>query len=423
MACNTINSSIGIFTLAILAVLIVAVALGDDTRRSRMAFAAVLTLHAVNTFGGLLAQRFTGLDDTFSIMMTYIGNYGTYMVGPVAVTGFILLACANLPTDLSPKARRTTTGLIVTPGVLNMLLIILNLWTGWVFRIGEGNAFAWGPLHMLPDDMAALQILVSLLVVPLANAGGAKHVLLQWLALFMLPIAAGIVENRHDSLTLMYPAIAFSLMILFILRRQSNEERRILAEHELAESKAKLFTEQLHPHFIFNSLTAIQELCMEDSTRARKAVQELSVYLRGNIDAVGESQLVPVRKEIQHVKAYLGLVQTDTPHSIKISWNIRTLDFRLPPLSMQPLVEHAVKFHLPYAYDPALVIKVWHDDVADYISVHDDVESECPEEADHHTASLDRVAKRLGIICNGSLTYASDHGTTLTITIPKGGNA
>lgn len=46
-----------------------------------------------------------------------------------------------------------------------------------------------------------------------------------------------------------------------------------------------------------------------------------------------------------------------------------------------------------------------------------------PEEADHHTASLDRVAKRLGIICNGSLTYASDHGTTLTITIPKGGNA
>lgn len=279
MACNTINSSIGIFTLAILAVLIVAVALGDDTRRSRMAFAAVLTLHAVNTFGGLLAQRFTGLDDTFSIMMTYIGNYGTYMVGPVAVTGFILLACANLPTDLSPKARRTTTGLIVTPGVLNMLLIILNPWTGWVFRIGEGNAFVWGPLHMLPDDMAALQMLVSLLVVPLANAGGAKHVLLQWLALFMLPIAAGIVENRHDSLTLMYPAIAFSLMILFILRRQSNEERRILAEHELAESKAKLFTEQLHPHFIFNSLTAIQELCMEDSTRARKAVQELSVYL------------------------------------------------------------------------------------------------------------------------------------------------
>lgn len=286
MACNTINSSIGIFTLAILAVLIVAVALGDDTRRSRMAFAAVLTLHAVNTFGGLLAQRFTGLDDTFSIMMTYIGNYGTYMVGPVAVTGFILLACANLPTDLSPKARRTTTGLIVTPGVLNMLLIILNPWTGWAFRIGEGNAFVWGPLHMLPDDMAALQMLVSLLVVPLANAGGAKHVLLQWLALFMLPIAAGIVENRHDSLTLMYPAIAFSLMILFILRRQSNEERRILAEHELAESKAKLFTEQLHPHFIFNSLTAIQELCMEDSTRARKAVQELSVYLRGNIDAV-----------------------------------------------------------------------------------------------------------------------------------------
>ena len=329
MACNTINSSIGIFTLAILA------------------------------------------------------------VGPVAVTGFILLACANLPTDLSPKARRTTTGLIVTPGVLNMLLIILNPWTGWAFRIGEGNAFVWGPLHMLPDDMAALQMLVSLLVVPLANAGGAKHILLQWLALFMLPIAAGIVENRHDSLTLMYPAIAFSLMILFILRRQSNEERRILAEHELAESKAKLFT----------------------------------VYLRGNIDAVGESQLVPVRKEIQHVKAYLGLVQTDTPHSIKISWNIRTLDFRLPPLSMQPLVEHAVKFHLPYAYDPALVIKVWHDDVADYISVHDDVESECPEEADHHTASLDRVAKRLGIICNGSLTYASDHGTTLTITIPKGGNA
>ena len=194
----------------------------------------------------------------------------------------------------------------------------------------------------------------------------------------MLPIAAGIVENRHDSLTLMYPAIAFSLMILFILRRQNNEERRILAEHELAESKAKLFTEQLHPHFIFNSLTAIQELCMEDSTRARKAVQELSVYLHGNIDAVGESQLVPVRKEIQHVKAYLGLVQTDTPHSIKTSWNIRTLDFRLPPLSMQPLVGHAVKFHLPYAYDSALVIKVWHDDVADYISVHDDVESEYP---------------------------------------------
>lgn len=296
MACNTINSSIGIFTLAILAVLIVAVALGDDTRRSRMAFAAVLTLHAVNTFGGLLAQRFTGLDDTFSIMMTYIGNYGTYMVGPVAVTGFILLACANLPTDLSPKARRTTTGLIVTPGVLNMLLIILNPWTGWVFRIGEGNAFAWGPLHMLPDDMAALQMLVSLLVVPLANAGGAKHVLLQWLALFMLPIAAGIVENRHDSLTLMYPAIAFSLMILFILRRQSNEERRILAEHELAESKAKLFTEQLHPHFIFNSLTAHRIVQSAQPHRVGKRGTYHSTLFRG-FRCVSSRRTVEVRSQ------------------------------------------------------------------------------------------------------------------------------
>ena len=360
MAYNTILSGIEILMPAMFAVAIVVVALSDDTRRSRMAFATVLALHAVAMFGGLLVWRFTGLDGTFPIVMTHVGGYCVHIVGPVAVTGFILLACANLPSRPSWKARRTAS---------------------------------------------------------------AKRVLPQWLALFLLPVVSGIVGLRYGTVMLMYPATAFSSMILFMLRCQNGEEWRIRAAHELAEGRVKPFTEQLHPHFIFNSLTAIQELCMEDPDRARKAIQELSVYLRGNIDAAGETTLVPIRKEIRHVKAYLDLLQADAPRNITVSWNIRTLDFRIPPLSMQPLVEHVIKFHPPCTVDPALAIKVWQDDAADYVSVHDDAESECPEGADHRTASLDRVAERLGAICNGSLAYDADHGTTLTITIPKGGNA
>ncbi|MFC3884928.1 LytS/YhcK type 5TM receptor domain-containing protein [Bacillus songklensis] len=148
----------------------------------------------------------------------------------------------------------------------------------------------------------------------------------------------------------------------------TNSSRLSHVQQELAEGLAKLFSTQLelaeaelqskllkdaeikalqaqvHPHFLFNAINTISALCRTDVEKARKLLLELSVFFRSNLQGARQ-MVIPLEKELEHVRAYLHLEQARFPNKYHVVFQIEPGLERvcIPPFTLQPLVENAVR--------------------------------------------------------------------------------
>jgi len=103
-----------------------------------------------------------------------------------------------------------------------------------------------------------------------------------------------------------------------------------------------LLLSQIHPHFIYNTLNSIYYLCRNDSEEASKALLSFSEYLHQTLDASLTNDLVPFSQEIATTTLYTDLEQIRFEY-ITVNYYIEEKDFLIPPLSIQPLVENAIR--------------------------------------------------------------------------------
>ncbi len=110
------------------------------------------------------------------------------------------------------------------------------------------------------------------------------------------------------------------------------------------EIEIKMLQAQINPHFLFNSLNTILSLIRIDPMRARKLLISLSHFIRQNLTVTTES-LISIEQELNHVKAYLDIEETRFSNKLKIIYEIEeaALLQRIPPLTLQPIVENAIK--------------------------------------------------------------------------------
>lgn len=134
------------------------------------------------------------------------------------------------------------------------------------------------------------------------------------------------------------------LIIRLIFQKQTimleNEELK----REALQSQFESLKNQLSPHFLFNSLTALKMLIDEAPDTAQNYVNSLSKALRYTLQS-NEKQLVTLKEEMDFMEAYLFLIRMrfDTNLSVNTTINEVYLSHRLPPLTIQTLVENAIK--------------------------------------------------------------------------------
>jgi len=128
---------------------------------------------------------------------------------------------------------------------------------------------------------------------------------------------------------------------------QENRQRRNDAERLAKEAELFKLRQQLAPHFLFNSLNSISALIGSRPEQARKMIQQLSDFLRGNLKKE-EQQWVPLTEELQYLELYLDIEKVRFGH--RLTTDIRCeencLGMKLPPMLLQPIVENAIKFGL-----------------------------------------------------------------------------
>ncbi|MDL2272828.1 histidine kinase [Desulfovibrio sp. OttesenSCG-928-I05] len=226
------------------------------------------------------------------------------------------------------------------------------------------------------------------------------------------------------ALVLHYIIGTFNLLILYV-NIQADEVKQ--KELELLESRTAVMLSQIGPHFLLNSLTSIGQLCKIDPPRAQQAITHFSYYLRGNMESLTCKHSVPLAEEMEHVKHYLWLESLRFGDALRTVFAIQVLNFHVPPLILQPIVENAVRHGVTKKKGGGTVtIKTGETERSWRITVSDDGAGFDPDvvatDGRRHIG-IENVRSRLAAICGGSLRIASTpgEGTVAVIEIPKQG--
>jgi sensor histidine kinase YesM len=178
---------------------------------------------------------------------------------------------------------------------------------------------------------------------------------------------------------------------------------------------------QMRPHFIYNVLTSIYYLCAQDPARAQQATLDCTNYLRANFAAVASQEPVPFTEELNHTRAYLAVESIRFGDRLQISLDCPHTAFRLPPLTLQPLAENAVKHGVDPELPPLEVhVTTRHEDGASVVTVEDTGPGfDLASTPDTGASALTNLTERLETAGIGfSVLPREGGGTIATIIVP-----
>ena len=204
--------------------------------------------------------------------------------------------------------------------------------------------------------------------------------------------------------------------------KELETEKKIL-NAELAESRISTMMSQIRPHFIYNTLGSIEQLCELDPPKAGALVHNFAKYLRGNFGELDNPKPILMSQEMEHVHYYISIEHVRFP-DMTFSFEMRSGDFSLPALTVQPLVENAIKHGLMKLQKGGSIRVISYETDTDYcICVEDDGvgfdTSELLDEKKH--IGIRNIRDRLKVMVGGTLEIESAQGvgTKVLITIPK----
>ncbi|MBQ9604710.1 MAG: histidine kinase [Firmicutes bacterium] len=239
----------------------------------------------------------------------------------------------------------------------------------------------------------------------------------------IIPLIAFICSIAYRKISFNNISVSIAALLVFMLYEKYRTTIFIHNAKELENKRYDLMKAQIKPHFINNAMTAIQELCYEDPEKAAELINHFTRYLRNNIDVTNGMSLIPVEKETDAVKEYLALEYADTEKKFSFEFNLGCTNFQVPALSIETLVENAVKHGIDRYSESSRVILTTCEDNENYIVMLKDngVGFDPNEETlGKGGIGLQNTISRLEISCGGRLDIDRRDGwTTVKIIIPK----
>ena len=207
------------------------------------------------------------------------------------------------------------------------------------------------------------------------------------------------------------------------LQKSQLEAEKNMVEAELKESRISIMLSQIQPHFIYNTLGTIERMCLKDPQKAFELVRNFSLYLRGNFSELDSVTPIRFEQELKHVEYYINIEKVRFP-DMNIEYDVEATEFVLPALSVQPLVENAIKHGL-MRLETGGTVKIHSYETSTHfcVEVTDsgvgfDVDATIDEKKH---IGLRNIRGRLKAMVNGALILESEPGvgTKAVIMIPK----
>lgn len=190
-------------------------------------------------------------------------------------------------------------------------------------------------------------------------------------------------------------------------------------ELELSNTNVRLLQNQISPHFIYNALFIIKALIWTDQKKASDAVDDFSLYIRRNIEAMRSNQLIKFSEELEHIKAFLNIENVDDETGLVVEYDIGEYDFQIPPLTVEPLVENAVIHGIGTLESGAVITISSRKTDGGYMICVEDNGVGFDVENTKLGVGLENAKTRLELQCGGKLEISSRPGCTkATVFVP-----
>ena len=238
----------------------------------------------------------------------------------------------------------------------------------------------------------------------------------------------GGITSQYVFMILFIVAIVVLLRIIpnsinAIAKTKELENEKLVLNAQLTESRVSTMMSQIRPHFIYNTLGSIEQLCELDPPKAGELVHNFAKYLRGNFGELDNPKPILMSQEMEHVHHYVSIENVRFP-DMTFTFEMNSNDFHIPALTIQPIVENAIKHGLMKLSKGGTIKVVSYETEEAYcVTVEDDGvgfdTNELLDERKH--VGIRNIRGRLKAMVNGALTIESTigEGTKVMITIPK----
>ena len=362
---------------------------------------------------------FDCIDVSYWNELNVVNTYASQLSMMLAVFCLCLYVCDNF----TGRKQRIAKIAVFASALLNSVLIVLSF--AGVTAIYDTLPY-WVAAHSVlcilfaifcvletldnPDEMLvplSAVVLFAAILMDMVGIGGTivwrtpctKVVFAVLFAVHTVAAARGIVINHRASI------------------------RAAKLEKELEDSRIAIMLSQIKPHFLYNVLNTIYHLYRKEPETAQEAVSSFAEYLRCNMLSIEKSEPVPFSEEYRHIQTYLELEQIRFRDKLSVVYDVEMTNFKLPPLTVEPLVENAVKHGVTKRRGGGVVtISTCRTDEGVQITIADtgvgfDPETYMEDGKPH--IGIKNVQDRLRSMVGGSLSItSSESGTVAVVTIP-----
>ena len=420
---------------------------GESQRNIGMVLMLIsIVFLGIALFSTLIHVKSSKLIWLIGLMVLFAGLYFSYraegihfhsesIVSNTTILGasmmFYMLFLSLLITCLLKTMKKVSNIAVILLGTANALFFILPIITDVRFY----DTWSWWAVAQLVVNTVIAICLVREICVSKTKERwlyiGAFFPLCAFAADVLgtkIAIWKGGVISQYVFIVLL--AVAAIMVLKFIpsninavAKAKELETEKIVLNAELAESRISTMISQIRPHFIYNTLGSIEQLCKLDPPKAGDLVHNFAKYLRGNFGELDNPKPILMSQEMEHVRHYINIENVRFP-DMTFTFEMNSDDFHIPALTIQPIVENAIKHGLMKLPRGGTIHVVSYETDTDYcISVVDDGvgfdTGVLIDERKH--VGLRNIRERLKVMVNGKLEIESTVGvgTKVLVTIPK----
>lgn len=356
----------------------------------------------------------------WSVRILYVKTAFVYWLYP-------LIAMLELYLVVPLKHRN----LFAIPYFVNAVLVFIDIFdTRMIYWFGSGHNYNGGPLNKLPILVLSFYVIMlgvnSVLI--LKYGYRSKGVIAIFMTITSVITVIGEEVGFARGLTETVTAAEMIVYYFFLAAINYSEvqESAYKSRIELEQERNKLLVAQIQPHFIFNSLVTIQSLCYTDGDAAADYIDVFGDYLRANIDSLSSDKPIRFESELDHINHYVTLEKASTDVDFTMIYELHVRNFNIPPLTIQPIVENAIKHGALTRRDGSGVVKIRTEeqDGNIIITVTDNGAGKnaalTEKQKEHRSVGIENARQRLAMQCGGTLEVEiSDSGARAVIVIPK----
>lgn len=385
---------------------------------SRRFFIVLFSVAAAYVVSDLLSQvslLFLGPDySALSRIAVFCESFFSSLMMPMMTQ--YLLRCSG-----ERRKRTPLFASMVTLWGVYAALLVFTQFTTEIYSVSPDNVYQRGPWYFVLLLPPAAMMGLNLVSLVFRRKRLTRRQRLAFAIYLLLPLCCMLLQMASYGLLTIVIGTSLSIMIMFVFILLDQVDHSIRQQQENAAQQASIAVLQMRPHFIYNTLMSIYYLCRQDAEKAQQVILDFSSYLRKNFTAIAKEETIPFPDEVEHTRAYLAVEQARFRDRLLVEFDLPFTAFRVPPLTLQPIVENAVKHGLDPELEPLFIsVSSRRQDGYAEVIVDDSGPGFKPTDNDEPHIALANIRDRLKMMCGGELAISSRDcgGTVVTIRIP-----